>query len=287
MVRLQDAHTAADRQAFERWIAQAPDHKRAYDRLVSSYEASALLATSKVGRRRDLEAAFARPPMALRVGLAGAAVAALLLIGLIIAYPFPQRPRMALEAVMLSSGDVARDVRLADGSAVRMAAQSQVEIDFGQTQRFARVRKGRVRLTVVDDSRPFRIIAGSSVVETKRGVFDAAVVGGQGSVAPVSRASFAQGQMRADSSLSGSTSASFAQRLEFNAEPLKFAIDRINGVHAGPRLEIDPRLADLRVTGVFQQGGSEAMARSLAVAFDLKLVETSPGVLLLTRSDPS
>lgn len=285
MVRLQDVHTSADRQAFERWIANAPDHRRAYDQLASSYDASSWLRTSKVGQRRNLEAAFGQSSIALRIGLAGAAVAALLLLGLMLAFPFEQRPRMAIEAVMLSTGDVAREVRLADGSAVSMAAQSQVEIDLGQTERLARVRKGRVRLSVVDENRPFRIVAGLSVVEAKRGAFDAAVVDGQGSVAAVPRPSPVKAQVGPRSPL-GASRSSLTQTVEFNAEPLKFAIDRINAVHAGPLLEIDPRLANIRVTGVFQQGGSKAMARSIAIAFDLKLVETSPGVLLLAPSEP-
>lgn len=279
-MRLQDVHTAADREAFERWIAEAPAHKRTYDQLMSVYEATGLLRSSAIAQRRDLEAAFARPSKALRFAVAGAA--ALILVAVIIGNPFRHQPRMALEAVMLSSGDTARNVTLADGSALTMAARSQVEIDLDPNRRFARVRRGRVRLTIMNDSRPFRIVAGNSVLEANKGAFDAQILGAQGSVAPVSRGTGARVRTAAGAPAHGSTPDSFG-RIEFNAEPLRFAVERINGVHAGPRLEIDPGLADLRVTGVFQEGRSEALARSLALAFDLKVVEASPGVLLLTR----
>jgi ferric-dicitrate binding protein FerR (iron transport regulator) len=71
--------------------------------------------------------------------------------------------------------------------------------------------------------------------------------------------------------------------MEFSAEPLGNAVARINAVRAGPPIEIDPRLSNLRVTGVFQQGSSEEIASSLAAAFGLELTRTSAGTLRLAR----
>lgn len=73
------------------------------------------------------------------------------------------------------------------------------------------------------------------------------------------------------------------QSLDFRAEPLGEAVAEINRLRGGPRIIIDADLADLPVTGVLQKGGTESLARSLAAAFDLLLVETPERTFRLTR----
>jgi transmembrane sensor len=183
---------------------------------------------------------------------------------------------------MLSSGADGRDVTLSDGSKLRMAPASEVRIEFRRTERLAEVRKGRVRLTVARESRPFRIIAGASSTEMSAGSFEATVVDGHGAVTPVSDAGNAilSGERTAAAT---SDPPAAQQKIEFNSEPLGQAIQRINQAGAGRPIELDPALSDLRVTGLFQRGDSEAIARSLAVAFGLKLTSTPSGALLLSR----
>ena len=285
VVRLKDAHSAADREAFQRWIAEDPANQSAYDQVLASYDASGVLRASDIGRRRDLESVFPRRNQTFGRGIAIASIAGLLLVGVYgLTHGLPGLQPVALESVMLSSGAEGRDVTLSDGSRVRMAPASEVRIDLSRTERLAEVRKGRVRLSVANEQRPFRIVAGASSAVASTGAFDAAIVDGQGTVSAVSLSGAGNAVQSGERTAGATTNPPAArQTVEFNAEPLGQAIERINQLSAGRRIELDPGLSDLRVTGVFQRGDSETIARSLALAFGLKLTSTASGTLLLTR----
>lgn len=276
--RLTDAHSAADREAFEQWLAQDPAHADAYDAVSASYTDAGVLRMSEIGRRRDLEGTFKRRRPGLGAALAAASAAALLLFG---GYELRHGLRpMPLESVMLSSGAEARSIRLADGSGLEMAPSSKVRVELGPSVRLAEVQQGRVRLSISRESRLFRIVAGARSAETKSGSFEAAVIAGEGRITPRPEAETppigAQREAAASDPIDHQT-------MEFSAEPLGRAIARINAAGAGPQIEIDPRLSNLRVTGIFQQESSQQIARSLAAAFELELTTTPSGTLRLAR----
>lgn len=276
MARLRDAHSSADREAFERWLAEDAEHRRAYDRALSAYEAAGALRSSELGRRRKLEAVFNRRRTPLARRFATAAVVALLLVGVYQVSPdFNPFRSAAIASVILSTGSEPRVVELADGSSVSMAPSSEVRIDLGRGGRLAEVRKGSARITVRHEKRPFVVIAGASRIDANEGVFDARLNELGGTVVPV-----ADG-VGAGSGSAGQGDKDARAMLDFDAEPLATAVARINREQAGPRIEIDGNLARLPVTGVFQEGGTRPSARSLALAFDLDLVETSAGALRL------
>lgn len=287
VLRLKDSHSAADRSAFESWLAQSPDHRIAYDEVLISYEASSVLRASKIGRRRNLESAFSERAPVFAGGFAAVSIAGLLLVaGLELNHGLGGLQPDRLESVMLASGARSRSVTLADGSMVNLAAQSEVQINLGKAERVAKIRKGRVRLYVAHDSRPFRIVAGASEIKADVGSFDAVLVAGQGSVA---RSPANLGEAGSDHQLpntaGGASPPAHPEVMEFSAEPLGSVIDRINRANIGPRVELDPSLSGLRVTGVIQQGTSEDIARSLAVAFGLKVTNTPSGTLMLAREN--
>jgi ferric-dicitrate binding protein FerR (iron transport regulator) len=180
-------------------------------------------------------------------------------------------------AVMLSTTDQPRNVLLADGSRLSIAPASEVRIVLGRAGRLAEIRKGRVRVAVKAENRPFVIVAGRSRVEADEGVFDARLVEGDGTVAP------ARSAWTAGAPAAGQPAGGAHPHMEFAAEPLGQAVVRVNGLHAGPPIEIEPALAGLPVTGIVDRGGSRSIAQSLAAAFDLDLVETSAGALRLQR----
>lgn len=281
VTRLKDTHTLDDRQAFEDWLAKDSRHRTAYDHAVASYDVASVLRTSKIGRDRDLAREFPKWQLTLGRRLAVATLIALAVVG---SYQLGRElglfQPVALESVMLSTGTEARDVTLADGSKVRMSPSSEVRIDLNRTRRLVEVRKGRVRLAVTSDVRPFRIIAGTSGAEANSGIFDAAILHGQGIV---TRIDHEAGVNAGDPQHGNAPFPSSRVALEFNAEPLGKAIDQINEAHSGPLLELDPGLASRRVTGVFQEGDSRSMAQALAIAFGLQLQTMPTGALLLTR----
>lgn len=286
--RMKDAHSAADRQAFETWLAEDPAHKRAYDAVSASYAEAGILRMSKIGRERDLEAAFGRKRFGLGGALVAASAAALvILIGYELKSGFLGLRPVPLESVMLSSGPQARSVRLADGSGIELAPSSEVRIELGRTKRLALLRRGHIRVKIARDSRPFRIIAGQASIDAGAGTFDASLDGSRGTIVPNRASEVRHFAVRAAGDGPNVRAAPGAIQsragLEFSAEPLGEAVARINAAGAGPRIEIDPRLSELRVTGVFQQGSSEEIARSLGLAFGLEVTATPSGGLRLAR----
>jgi transmembrane sensor len=289
VARLNDAHSAADRRRFEEWIAKDPDHQQAYERVAATFRAAAALDRQAIGPSGDLDVAFGRRSIWLRP-LVAATAAAAIVIGL---YQFapdydPLRP-LPLASVMLSTGTQSKTLVLADGSRVSMAPASEVAVELNRSERRAEVRKGKARFTVEPESRVFRIVAGTSERKVREGVFDAQVDGPAGIVVPVSpeRASSSATLQGGQAQAPGSRALSgpLHSTLEFNAEPLGRVVERINALNGRPIIELQPGLAGLPVTGLYQQGGSRSLARSLALAFDLELVETPAATLLLTRKN--
>lgn len=284
VARLDAAASPEDRRSFEDWLAENPAHRAAYDQAVSTYRQAALIRHSSVARDRDLETHFPSRPSAFAGRALAASLAALLLLG---GYqlatgglPFMGPP---LQAVMLTSGTVAQNVKLEDGTAVRLEPASAIRIDLTRTQRRAQLQRGRARLAVVPDSRPFLLEAGTARSEVREGEFELSVAGTQGEIREV--------KLEKSLSLADGPPTHAAQTqsvvptrdglLEFKATPLAAVALQANQAGTNPMLAIDPRLADLRVTGVFRSGDTIALARSLAVVFDLELVRIRTGTLRL------
>jgi transmembrane sensor len=193
---------------------------------------------------------------------------------------------MALASVMLSTQAEPRSVLLDDGTRVNLAPASEVEVHLEQKARLARVRKGRARFKVKPDQRPFVIVAGDRQVTVDEGVYDAEVRGRVGAVRSAASGTAADAPDAADRPDVVRANATGGQPLlEFRAEPLARVVQRINGLHGSPPIEIGPGIANLPVTGIFQTGGSQALAASLAAAFDLNLTRTGSGTLRLERKN--
>lgn len=284
VARLDAAASPEDRRSFEDWLAENPAHRAAYDQAVSTYRQAALLRHSGLARDRDLETHFPSRPGAFAGRALAASLGALLLLG---GYqlatgglPFMGPP---LQAVMLTSGTVAQNVKLEDGTAVRLEPASAIRIDLTRNQRRAQLKRGRARLAVVPDSRPFLLEAGTARSEVREGEFELSVAGTQGEireVKPEQSLSLANGPPT-DAAQARSVVPTRDGFLEFKATPLAAVALQANQTGTDRMLAIDPRLEDLRVTGVFKSGDTVALARSLALVFDLELVSIRTGTLRL------
>ena len=283
IARLDRTASEEDRRSFERWLAENPAHQAAYDQAVSSYRQAALIRHSSLAQDRDLETHFPsrRDPFAGRA-LAASLGALLLLGGYQLAtggLPFMGPP---LQAVMLTSGTVAENVKLEDGTAVRLEPASTIRIDLTRNQRRAQLRRGRARLAVAADSRPFLLEAGTAKSEVREGEFELSVFDTQGEIRELkSGQALSLGDSDHTAVVAQSLVPARDDLLEFKATPLAEVALRANQTGTEPTLAIDPRLGDLRVTGVFKSGDTVALARSLAVVFDLELVSIRTGTLRL------
>lgn len=283
IARLDRTASEEDRRSFERWLAENPAHQAAYDQAVSSYRQAALIRHSSLAQDRDLETHFPSRPGPFAGRALAASLGALLLLG---GYqlatgglPFMGPP---LQAVMLTSGTVAENVKLEDGTAVRLEPASTIRIDLTRTQRRAQLRRGRARLAVAADSRPFLLEAGIARSEVRGGDFELSVAGTQGEIRELkSGQALSLGDSDHTAVVAQSLVPARDDLLEFEATPLAEVALRANQTGTEPILAIDPRLGDLRVTGMFKSGDTVALARSLAMVFDLELVSIRTGTLRL------
>lgn len=284
VARLDAGASREDRDSFQRWLADDPAHQAAYDRALSTYREAALLRNSMAARDHDLEAHF--PPRSVPVAgrILAASLGILLLAG---GYqlatgglPFAGPP---LQAVILTSGTLAEDVKLEDGTAVRLEPASAIRIDLTATQRRAQLRRGRARLAVVAESRPFVLEAGVARSEAHEGEFELSLEAGEGVIHKLKQGEAVSigDSLPVPAAPARSGGPADDTVLEFTGTPLAEVAHRANRDASHPMLSIDPRLASLPVTGVFRSGDTRALAGSLALVFDLDLVAGRNGTIRL------
>lgn len=214
-----------------------------------------------------------------------------------------------IEAVMLATdvGEV-RQFALADGSRVTLDTKSAVRVQIGKGRREAVVEHGRARFSVVHSEVPLMIEVGRSAVSLDHGIVDVSkidktprveLVAGTARIEPVKGASSQPMTLSAPVAIEepGTTAQKVyplsAQQVEWTSGRLSFTGARLGDVVASAnrytRAKIivsDPRVASLRVTGVFRSGDAPGLAASLARLFGLKIIQMSGGNILLERAQP-
>jgi transmembrane sensor len=284
VVRLDGGESHEDRRTFEQWLAESPAHQAAYDRSLSTYRQSALIRHSRETGDRNLERHFQSRPGRFAVRALAASLGALLLFGgyqlATGRFPLIGPP---LQAVMLTSGAVAEDLELEDGTEVRLEPASAIRIDLTRTERRARLQRGRARLAVSSDSRPFLLEAGTARSEVREGEFELSLLASRGEIRELKpgRAISAVDSDAITMAQVQPIDPAGDELLDFKATPLAEVALRANRAAAQPVLDVDPRLGALRVTGVFKSGDTVSLARSLALVFDLELVGSKTGTLRL------
>lgn len=177
-VKMRGEDAADLHEAFEAWMAEAPEHRRAYEWAEGHFGQSERLKQSKrLGRRR-----FPKRRTWLLVGAAAAAS-----IALVVAL----RPTSSLaphnggrhvaqnEGPFRTEHGEIRTYSLSDGSKVTLDADSRVEIAMSEAERRLRLRQGKARFAVAPDPRPFVVEAGAGTVEAQEAVFDVGYDDGQ------------------------------------------------------------------------------------------------------------
>ena len=199
-----------------------------------------------------------------------------------------------------------KEIELPDGSLLTLDSASKVEGDFTRAGRNLALREGRARFRVAHEPRPFVVRAGRAEIVATGTLFDVSLLGDrtavlllEGSVEVrgigatqtrgprVERLKPGQKLIVANSAPAerqqptrGETSWP-ARMLEFDDARLDEAAALANRYS---RLQLkldDERIRSLRVSGAFRAGDISGFARSLAAAFDLRIVSQPDGSLLL------
>lgn len=178
--RTRGPEAEAHRADLEAWLAEAPEHRAAYNR------AAEIFAMGKLLSEPDAPPAVAAPePKRGRKGLAVAltTIAACAIgVGGWITYqssaPTPDPPAAVAGTTdhrTLSTSTAPQTVQLADGSTVTLAANTMVGVEVTTGVRQLRLVRGKARFEVAHERRPFIVLAGGGSVTARGTVFEVAL----------------------------------------------------------------------------------------------------------------
>jgi transmembrane sensor len=300
------------RAAFERWLAADPRNRQAYQMLEGAWQEAAMAGETKFAKDRAL--GRHRPPFGITVprvaALAAAAAAILLVVVLRPAAQNPVRPPVETAQLLQTALGEIRTIDLPDGSKVTLDTDSQVRVSFAAEVRRVELVRGRARFEVrADPSRMFVVEAGDRQVSAPEGSFDAAlqpngvcVSAWRGSLdirdrgatitsaalfrlAPGQSIALPPGQgLPPRSRPAGTDTGQWpAGMLVFHSTPLSDVLAETNR-YSRRRIALgDPSLGELRVTGTFRPLPVDALAASLAAAFDLRVGSDASGNIVLQQ----
>ncbi len=287
--------SAAERRRWVQWHAAHPSHAVAWERALrvgQAFEglpaAVALPALNRPRRRavvRTLAALLVAAPAGWLAWRHGAAV------------PWLADARTA-------TGE-RREIRLADGSVLLLDTASAVDMTFDATQRLVRLRAGAVHITTVPDpqpgARPFvvatahgrlralgtRFTVRLDGARTRVAVFEGAVAlepvavpdggatvraGEQAEMTAQAVAAIGAVAAQADAWTRGVLQARGMRLADFAAEL---------GRYRPGLLRCDPRVAEVRISGVFQLRDTTAVLDGLPQALPVRVVYRSPYWVIL------
>lgn len=316
LVRLQgpDA-TADDWLAFEAWLAADPTHAEAYGRLEAfdadiSDNAAALAealdaprAAPRARPRRDLPIR-PRGRLSRRVWTGvGAAVAASLAIAVVL---YERAPPQAPATLYAAAPGQTRDVRLTDGTVLRLNAGSSVKVSFDRDARRVEMADAEAAFDVTHDpKRPFLISVGDTQVRVvgtefnirhrageteltvRRGVVE--VRPGGPDAAPYRVAAGQQFEHRDGAQTAAIAQANVNDAFAWTEGQLIYRNRPLSEVAAdlsrrfGKSISTDTRSGAIRFTGVLVTDSEPAVLRRLESFAPVRAVATGDGVVLRAR----
>ncbi len=291
----------ADRRPFFRWLRENPRAIAEYDAVEEVWQGIDALKGDP-----DIEAELRQPVPRSSTGrarvIAAAAAASVLCAAAAIGLNmFMHGP----EPIGLSARSVPASHQLADGSALVLNAESEVQVEIDESQRDIRLVAGDAFFDVrhLDGGAPFIVLAGDvrlRAVGTAFGVsiFDeivrlevsegrVSIEGGEEIAAPAFARIAVDGRVleRGPASLE-SVAAWRSGRIHLEAMPLAEAVAAFNRRAETP-LILAPGLAQTRVSGVFDLENSEGFAASLDALGLAHAQRTANGLRLSPRAQTS
>jgi transmembrane sensor len=289
---------AADEAAFRAWLSANPAHAAAFeavDRIWSDVGGLKDLRTGRVAVRRPATA-LGRRALLAGVGLLAVTGGSAMFW------------RSASAKVYETDVGEQKHVALDDGSQLFLDAQTRISVAFSDTERSVDMQYGRVNFRVVPDlKRPFVVEAAERRIVATRCNFDVRCEDGQVQVvlihgeADVKPAAAGDGQSQTLRSGERLVASNEIEKLDkpdltrilawqtgyenFDKEDLAQAVEEMNR-YSTARLEVDPSVAGLKVSGVYRVGDNGAFARSLAKLLPITIRQNGDVLLLTADSDP-
>ncbi len=306
IVRLQgEALTEADAMAFDAWLDARPENRAAYGAALATLQELERAAPEILGELEAASTARRRPSLGRRwwVG-AGAAAAAAALVAVLV---LPGQEGRPSQTYATGRGQHLA-VRLADGSALDLNAETRLEVSFAPDRRRVVMHGGEVIFDVAADARrPFEIEAAGEVVRVVGTRFDVrdrpeglAVVVARGvvQVRPGAGASNAQVYVLRPGQRLDIGAAAPPQlrtvnpdealgwrngRMVYRDAPLSRVVADLNRQFQTPITIEDPQLGRQPISGVLVVDDQDAVLQRLALMLPIKTVRSDRGVVLRPR----
>lgn len=290
---MEEPSSQAQVTAFETWLKADPAHVRAYHELegVAAVGARLSFPVPNIERSAVASSAF-RPAFAVAASL-------VLALG---TWWLVREPSAAYAAIY-NRGHATRMVALRDGSIVTLDTATTLAVEVAPTAHHVRMSSGRARFAIrLSPDVAFKVTTSAGEVTSANGVFDVAVarddvrvwvVRGEARVAvprtnrvpePLTLRSGQSLRVRggvATTTPSDRSDTTWPQaHLSFDDTPLATILEAANRT-GRPKISVaDDAVGHLRVTGVLDLRDTRKLARKLAAALDLRVVENDDTVLL-------
>lgn len=286
--------SAADRAAFEAWLAADPAHGREIDALTGLW--------ADLGRIPD-----PRPHPAPRVPLFGRRrilAGGLAFAGLGGVVAMTGLPPVLTSDIWTGTGEL-RTVTLADGTRVDLDAGSALSLAFSDSIREVSLDRGRALFTVAKDpARPFRVAAGPgrstalgtqfvvhrwadevTVAVTESAVSVAAPGAGgtaEARVAAGEQVSYGPAGLGAVRKADGQVETAWRRgKLVFEDRPLRQVVAELGRYRSGTIAMTDGALAGLRVSGIFDVSDPDAALDAITRTLPVRVVSLTRYLVVL------
>ncbi len=297
----------ADEAAFRAWLNADASHAAAFEAVDRMWSDVGGLSQLRAGRS-DLRLGLAhRPAREPALASRRLLLAGLGLLG--VAGGSAMFWRSASAHVYETDVGEQKHVALDDGSQLFLDAKTRIAVAFSDTARTVNLQYGRANFRVVpDQKRPFIVEAAQRQIVATRCNFDVrcedgqvqvVLIHGEADVKPASAAPSSQGEtLRSGERLVASNDSEKRDKPDltrvlawqtgyesFDGEALSDAVEEMNR-YSTQRVEVDPSVAALKVSGVYRVGDNAAFARSLAKLLPIVVRENGESLVLTADTDP-
>jgi transmembrane sensor len=277
--------------ALRRWLDADPSHREAFSRVRSIYMTADMQPELLMAQAQKRAVQGRAPRMAL-----AATVTALLLCSVAWFQPFRADQQTA-------TGEVQR-IALADGTIAWLDTDSALDVDFNDTARTVRLKKGRVWFEVAHTGPQFHVMAGGADVtdigtafsvgyapenavrvQVEQGLVDVAMAGSVERLGAGRQGLFKSGEAPR---LADATKADFdwrSGRLTFSNRPLREVLQEVDRYRPGIIYLNDDDIADRPVTALLSLDRLDAGLDALALSEHLKIQRFTPWLVVISRRD--